>query len=324
MACGNTLDPADMALAAQSTTPLGHPELPPGTDLRNNLGIRCDPIIVKGIVAPEAASALGADLDRTLALNSRAPTWAREEREALTSIAAEVPEIQAQLIKALGNGSIPDEMVSRVPSAMKTIMDTYGRPPGFLSILGPERGTGRGVTGDQTSVLQDLGTRGQKGKGVAYEVLMTARMMQVGLKDLSILGTDKIAFHQKAQGRYGHFGSEKRSCEGDLLIQRNDGRNFAVDFKYRTNSNVSLTSKELEAFATALRAGELHEVCFLSNKGFTKSTLERVSEINRRLDVELRQHQSDFDRSDLTPQERDALEKKCNLFIRLLPHQDWK
>ncbi len=275
------------------------------------------------LVVSETADVLGVDRDRARELNQRADAWTREGRAVLASVTVQHPDLTAQLIEALGNSERSREMTARMVEALRIHLKDRAPEPGFATKLGPHRGPW------QTSLLDDCAMRGSNNaKGSGYELIMAAEVRQNHINGLTVNAADKISFGQKAQASIGRtpiagWGSDKVTCEADQLITRPDGTNVAVDFKYRSG-RLTLTEKELTAFAAAIRSGEWDEVHFVTNAKFQAATVRLVDELNARLEAEDRDLGQEFRFEDLTPEEKDALIREAPPRIILHPLEDWR
>ena len=325
MACGNTLTPGDARVARSSKTESAQPCPAQALDLT---GV-CTPaersLSVGGeLVVSETTDVLGVDRDRAEQLNRRATDWTQDRRAALVAVTVEHPDLTAQFIEALGNSERSPEMTARMIDALRIHLNGRSPEPGFATTLGRDRGR------RQTALLDDCAKRGaSNANGSAYELIMSANVRENRIEGLYVNPGDHVAFGQKAQASIGRmpisgWGSDKGTCEADQLITRPDGSCVAVDFKYRSSGHeCALTKKDLNAFAAAIRSGELDEIHFVTNRDFGATTVERVNRLNAELHLAEQDLTREFRFEDLTPEEQDALIRESPPRIVLHANQDW-
>jgi hypothetical protein len=281
MACGNTMDPSDVRLSAESLRPLGHPAHAVDSTSSRSRDLATVPLVLgeRALCQVNQRDAIALGIERACIeqFNLRAAMWKPETQRDMLRLAKMKPLLQAGLIEGVGNSALNSAMASAIPGALLKVIESHSELPGLFSKLGKDRGP------YQTTWLSDLSNRGRGiSNGIAFELLLTARLHDVHMDGLYISPTDKISFGQKAQGKYGSWGSQKSSTEADLLIWR-DAKEIAIDFKYRSGGDARISHKDIDAVKVALQTGEWDEFHYVCNSEFDHFTKEYVDEVNREL-----------------------------------------
>lgn len=238
----------------------------------------------KFVVDAVIAASHGVDPVSRAQFCQRTEVWSKDCRDLVISLAGARPDLQASIIRGLGNPQLLNEMAVALPKALAEFKHEFPAAKGLLEKAMKEYGPW------QTTWLSDLANQGKGvANGIAYELLMANRMRTESVDGLQIFKTDLPNFGQKHQGRYGDWGT-RRTVESDLLISRpveylgipQGYREIYIDFKYRTGS-AHVSSSQLEGIAVALRSGEIHEAHFVSNHEFNSRTKTYVESINEKL-----------------------------------------
>lgn len=235
------------------------------------------------------------------------------DQKTLARIASAKGASQFNLLTGLGNPYLSNERALSLPKALERVLKQTPGAPGLFSP----------VRSRESSWLSNLKNSGEgKADGIANEVIATAALIdgkatsRSGQSTLRIGLWDKLTFGSKLQAFYGKKGpigvtdGESRSVffqpkrvtvEADLVITRPvgllpwDTTDIGIDFKLSTtNSPNHVPETEVEGVLVALQTGEIDAFHFVTNTKFDNDTVERVQEINRKIETMNRDEHRDI------------------------------
>lgn len=237
----------------------------------------------------------GIEQDHIDTFEKRYKALPEEDKQAISHIVKEYKAVQADLISGLGNSMLDVQYARALPQAISNILRHTSNSMGLFN---------RARAGASSWISTLKNTASGKANGVAYEVLMANRLLKTKIrnssgKTLRITSKDRVDFGLKQQASYMQKSSifvtdgfesfifdqpNRLTVEADLLIHKEDGI-VGVDFKHSSvggESNIS--SIQLDGIYTALETGEVDEFHFISNTSFNSKTIDRVKEINDKIE----------------------------------------
>jgi hypothetical protein len=211
----------------------------------------------------------------------------------------------AQTLQRLADLLISPELFQETRTsifpALAAIGSITGDPLGLYSY--PPSYYGPGAKG---GVLEKMRTE-RNAEAAAYELTGAAALVQHSIKDVSGKGPelfiqvgDRLDFGIKQQARYAGAPelmpdqpATRRTIESDLIIHRTHydfgviprQEVIGVDFKHTQmgpyHHNTNELRDQLKGVVTAIRTGELHQFCFVTNKEFTPAFKREIEHANQ-------------------------------------------